>query len=57
VLRSGLNLLGYDPYWQPAAIGLTIILAIMFDRLRVRFQNRPIRSVFNAEGLRSRLGR
>lgn len=34
VLRTGLNLLGYDPYWQPAAIGATIILAIMFDRAR-----------------------
>lgn len=34
VLRNGLNLLGYDPYWQPAAIGFTIILAIMFDRAR-----------------------
>jgi len=54
VLRSGLNLLGYDPYWQPAAIGLTIILAIMFDRLRVRFQNRPMRSLFRGEAPRSR---
>lgn len=34
ILRNGLNLLGYDPYWQPAAIGATIILAIMFDRAR-----------------------
>ncbi|MBN1679680.1 MAG: ABC transporter permease [Anaerolineae bacterium] len=34
VLRNGLNLLGYDPYWQPAAIGFTIILAIMFDQAR-----------------------
>lgn len=57
VLRSGLNLLGYDPNWQPAAIGLTIILAIMFDRLRVRLQNRPASSLFSTQGLRSRLGR
>lgn len=57
VLRSGLNLLGYDPYWQPAAIGMTIILAIMFDRLRVRLQNRPASSLFSTQGLRSRLGR
>lgn len=57
VLRSGLNLLGYDPYWQPAAIGMTIILAIMFDRLRVRLQNRPASGRFSAQGLRSRLGR
>lgn len=57
VLRSGLNLLGYDPYWQPAAIGMTIILAIMFDRLRVRLQNRPASGLFSARGLRNRLGR
>jgi len=57
VLRSGLNLLGYDPYWQPAAIGLTIILAIIFDRLRVRLQNRPSSNWLSVSGLRSRLGR
>ena len=34
VLRSGLTQLGYDPYWQPAAIGFTIVLAVMFDRAR-----------------------
>lgn len=34
VLRNGLNLLGYDPYWQPTAIGATIIFAVMFDRAR-----------------------
>ncbi|NLX09473.1 MAG: ABC transporter permease [Chloroflexi bacterium] len=34
VLRNGLNLLGYDPYWQPAAIGMVIILAVMFDQAR-----------------------
>jgi len=57
VLRSGLNLLGYDPYWQPAAIGLTIILAITFDRMRVRLQNRPASSLFGLDHLRTRLGR
>ncbi len=57
VLRSGLNLLGYDPYWQPAAIGLTIILAITFDRMRVRLQNRPASSLFSLDHLRTRLGR
>jgi len=41
VLRNGLNLLGYDPYWQPTAIGATIIFAIMFDRAR---QDPQIRS-------------
>jgi ribose transport system permease protein len=47
VLRNGLNLLGYDPYWQPAAIGFTIILAVMFDRARQdpRF-NANIRAAF-----------
>ncbi|WP_238625955.1 ABC transporter permease [Aggregatilinea lenta] len=34
VLRTGLNLLGANAYWQPAAIGFTIILAVMFDRAR-----------------------
>ncbi len=43
VLRNGLNLLGVDAYWQPTAIGLTIILAIMFDRSR---QNPQVQSFF-----------
>lgn len=34
VLRNGMNLRGVDTYWQPAAIGLVIIVAIVFDRLR-----------------------
>jgi ribose transport system permease protein len=34
VLRNGLNLLHFDAYWQPAAIGAVIILAIMFDQAR-----------------------
>lgn len=34
VLRNGLNLLGANPNWQPAAIGFVIILAILFDRAR-----------------------
>ncbi|MCL4295044.1 MAG: ABC transporter permease [Anaerolineae bacterium] len=36
VLRNGLVLLGFDPYWQPAAIGMVIILAITLDQLRKR---------------------
>jgi ribose transport system permease protein len=36
VLRNGLVLLGFPAYWQPAAIGLVIIIAIMIDRLRSR---------------------
>jgi ribose transport system permease protein len=33
-IRTGLNLLGFPTYWQPAAIGAVIILAIMFDQWR-----------------------
>jgi len=32
VIRNGLNLTGFEAYWQPAAIGSVIILAIMLDR-------------------------
>jgi ribose transport system permease protein len=35
-IRTGLNLLGFSAYWQPAAIGAVIILAIMFDQWRKR---------------------
>jgi ribose transport system permease protein len=37
-IRTGLNLLGFPTYWQPAAIGAVIILAIMFDQWRKREQ-------------------
>ena len=33
-IRTGLNLLGFPAYWQPAAIGAVIILAIIFDQWR-----------------------
>jgi ribose/xylose/arabinose/galactoside ABC-type transport system permease subunit len=33
-IRTGLNLLGIQAYWQPAAIGTVIILAVMFDQWR-----------------------
>ncbi len=36
VLRNGLVLLGFPAYWQPAAIGLVIIIAIVLDQLRKR---------------------
>jgi ribose transport system permease protein len=36
VLRNGLVLLGFPAYWQPAAIGLVIIIAITLDQLRKR---------------------
>lgn len=35
-IRTGLNLLGFPTYWQPAAIGAVIIFAIMFDQWRKR---------------------
>jgi ribose transport system permease protein len=34
VLRTGMVLLGFPAYWQPAAIGAIIILAIIFDQYR-----------------------
>jgi ribose transport system permease protein len=34
VLRNGLVLLGFPAYWQPAAIGLVIVIAITLDQLR-----------------------
>jgi ribose transport system permease protein len=36
VLRNGLVLLGFPAYWQPAAIGLVIVIAITLDQLRKR---------------------
>lgn len=33
-IRTGLNLLGFPTYWQPAAIGAVIIMAIVFDQWR-----------------------
>jgi ribose transport system permease protein len=33
-IRTGLNLLGFPTYWQPAAIGTVIIIAIIFDQWR-----------------------
>jgi ribose transport system permease protein len=36
VLRNGLVLTGFPAYWQPAAIGVVIILAVMLDQLKKR---------------------
>lgn len=36
VLRTGMVLLGIDPYWQNAAIGLIILVSLMIDQLRRR---------------------
>jgi ribose transport system permease protein len=43
VLRNGLNLVGADAYWQPAAIGAVIIIAITLDRAR---QNPQVQAYF-----------
>jgi ribose transport system permease protein len=34
VLRNGLNLSGFDAYWQPVATGSVVIIALLFDRIR-----------------------
>lgn len=36
VLRTGMVLLGIDPYWQNAAIGGVILVSLMIDQLRRR---------------------
>jgi ribose transport system permease protein len=36
VLRTGMVLLGIDPYWQNAAIGLIILISLMIDQRRRR---------------------
>lgn len=43
VIRNGLNLTGFEAYWQPAAIGFVIIVAIMLDRTR---QNPQVAAYF-----------
>jgi len=34
VIRNGLVLLGFPAYWQPAAIGTVIIIAVMIDQFK-----------------------
>ncbi len=34
IIRNGLNLLGVASFWQQFAIGLIIIVAVLFDRIR-----------------------
>ncbi len=36
VIRNGLVLTRFSAYWQPAAIGAVIILAVMLDQLKKR---------------------
>ncbi|NDJ78681.1 MAG: ABC transporter permease [Chloroflexi bacterium] len=57
VLRSGLNLLKYDAYWQEVAIGAMIIMAIMFDQIRIAIQNRRMPEFIRIDRLRGLVGR
>jgi len=34
IIRNGLVLMGFPAYWQPAAIGAVIIIAVMIDQLK-----------------------
>jgi ribose transport system permease protein len=34
VLRNGLVLTGVSAYWQQAVLGIVIIIAVAFDKLR-----------------------
>ena len=36
VIRNGLVLTGFPAYWQPAAIGFVIIMAVMLDQVKKR---------------------
>jgi ribose transport system permease protein len=60
VLRSGLNLIKVDAYWQDVAIGVMIIVAITFDQLRLYLQGRRLSDILRIdqwrEFYRSRLG-
>ncbi len=40
VLQNGMNLLQINPFWQQAAAGAMIVLAVLADRLRVRAESR-----------------
>ena len=35
VIRNSLNMLGINPFWQGTFVGTFIIIAVLFDRLRV----------------------
>jgi ribose transport system permease protein len=41
VLRSGIVLMDFPVYWQQAAMGLMILIAIVVDRLRHRVAEEP----------------
>jgi ribose transport system permease protein len=55
VLRNGLNLLRYDAYWQEVAVGGTIIIAIIFDQLRLFLRDRRLSDVVNLAQWRQHL--
>jgi ribose transport system permease protein len=57
VLRNGLNLLRYDAYWQEVAVGAMIIIAIMFDQLRLFLQDRRLSDVINIAQWQQHFGR
>ncbi len=40
VLQNGMNLLDVNPFWQQAAAGVMIILAVLADRLRQRAESK-----------------
>lgn len=35
-VNNGLNLLGVNAYWQKVALGVVIIIAVLFDIIRAR---------------------
>jgi ribose transport system permease protein len=39
VLNNGLTLTGVDPFWQNVARGTLLITAVVFDRLRARYES------------------
>ncbi len=40
VLKNGFIIIGVNPYWQDVALGFVLVLAVWFDQLRRKGQNR-----------------
>jgi ribose/xylose/arabinose/galactoside ABC-type transport system permease subunit len=36
LVNNGLNLMGINPYWQKMALGIIIVLAVLFDQYRIK---------------------
>ena len=36
LVNNGLNLMGVNPYWQKVALGIIIVLAVLFDQYRIK---------------------